>query len=362
MDTRDNLDSDRNEPRFSEEELESFVKQVERRLSRCSNAQPYEGGSPVWINPHMTLKEIMDGAEVPEECQTEVAERARCPSCAGPHDLWEEVGYKPDEELQFEELWEEWQNEHSDELNDFYLHLERFPYLGTVHRLGRRIYDSIRNFPACEIENEEWFRARRLHDGRDMSPADFFPPDPERNIVGEGRFNHFGQSVLYLARTAHGAALETMQEAETRAWVQKFRIRRLERIMDLTSQEYWAEEGVPVVAIGLIHSGVLERRVQRTKSWKPEYFIARFIADCARSQGFSGIEFKSAQHYFDNLVVFNFGPENCVAEGEPQLLRVEEIHRRQHFADEPVVIPQESFAGLLDFTAEHERKLEGHDH
>src|ERR1700733_983966 len=36
--------------------------------------------------------------------------------------------------------------------------------------------------------------------------------------------------------------------------------------------------------------------------------IPRFVADCVRANGFDGIAFKGAPHYFDNLILFNFEP------------------------------------------------------
>src|SRR3989442_1251243 len=82
--------------------------------------------------------------------------------------------------------------------------------------------------PTTEIIADIWYRARPVADGRELVPLDVYPPAPNKFVIGEGRFNHHGQSLFYLARDEYGAATEVMRAEETRAWVQKFRIKRVE--------------------------------------------------------------------------------------------------------------------------------------
>ena len=287
---------------FDEAQLNEFASRVQARLAPCANCQPYDEGEAVWLNLHTDLDDLMELMGVPEACREEVAERLDCPCCHQSHELYEEVGYKADEEVRYYELADTWYQEYQGQFDEFHKYLEDFPYLGMNHGFGRRIYKEVSGFPTTKITDDIWYRARRISDGRELTPLDFYPPDPTKCVIGEGRFNHHGKSLFYLAGNEYGAATEVMREDETRAWVQKFRIKGLERILDLIPEEGWAEEGLPVIAVGLMYFGALTRPVEREKGWKPEYLVPRFVADCARAQGFEGIAFKSARHYFDNLV------------------------------------------------------------
>ena len=318
---------DLEEKEYSGEELRGFARDVEGYLSKCNAVQPYEEGAPVWINAHTWFDDVMEMAEVPEVCRKEVASLVQCPSCAGPHDLWEEVGVKSEGELRYEALMDEWYEKHAHRLDDFYSFLEKYPFLGAAHEVGREIQDSIAQFPVTEISDSIWYRARRLENGRELNCVDFKPPDPKVVLIGEGRYNHHGQSALYLADDKDGAAIECVQEGETRAWVQAFKIQKLGGILDLSDEEQWAEEELPVLAIGLMHSGLIRQVVQRSAGWKPEYFIPRYIADCAREKNLKGILFKSVRHLRNNLVLFALDEQEIVAEGEPEIIKIAEWKR-----------------------------------
>jgi hypothetical protein len=82
-----------------------------------------------------------------------------------------------------------------------------------------------------------------------------------------------------------------------------------------------------VIAVGLIHSGKLRHPVLTSANWKPEYFVPRFIADCARLREFSGIQFRSPKHYEENLVVFNPGVRFVERIGEAELFELKDKHQ-----------------------------------
>jgi hypothetical protein len=316
-----------------EGELEEFAQRVRERLAPCAYGQPYDEGEPVWINFHTPLDDVMEMVGVPDEYREEVADRVDCPTCHGRHELYEEVGYKADQEIRYDELIDKWVAEYQDQFHEFHRYLEKYPYLGLNHEFGRRIFEDVGKFPATQVSDELWYRARRIQDGRDLSPADFYPPDPNKIVIGEGRFNHHGQSLFYLARNEYAAALEVMREDENRAWVQGFLIKAVKPILDLTLEEQWAEEGWSAIAVGLMYVGALSKPVERERGWKPEYLVPRFVADCARAQGLNGIAFKGTRHFFDNLVLFGFDPESNLPDGKPRIVEVKEVYRRHHLGD-----------------------------
>ncbi len=126
---------------------------------------------------------------------------------------------------------------------------------------------------------------------------------------------------------------------ESRAWVQAFRIKAVEKILDLNGEEEWADEDTTMLACGLTHSGAVRRFADRTNSRRPEYFVPRFIADCAREKGFNGIRFKSVRHWRTNLVLFSFDTAKVTPEGEPEMLRVEDWKRSDWMYKEQEDIP-----------------------
>ena len=99
-------ETEEDEELYTEAGLEDFARTVEGYLSKCANSQPWEGG-PIGMNPHTSLSDVMYRADVPEECWEEVAGRVRCPTGDGPHELYEEVGVKFEQELRYEELMDE---------------------------------------------------------------------------------------------------------------------------------------------------------------------------------------------------------------------------------------------------------------
>jgi hypothetical protein len=323
----DSPDSDESEDTeisegYTQEDLEKFARSVEALLSKCANGQPWDEGEPVWLNDHTELNYVMDDADVPEDCREEVADLVSCPCCGNSFELWEDVGRKSEGELHYESLMAEWYENHEHRLDAFYEFLTTYPYLGTAHDFGKEIRKVISEFPSTTVSNDLFYRARRIESGREYSLEDFVPPDPAKCFVGEGRYNHAGQVVMYLSADKIGAAVECIRDGENRAWIHGFRISQIEKILDLTADEDWADENIQLLAFGLIHSGAVRRFADRSNSWKPEYFVPRFIADCAREKGFNGILFKSVRHWNSNLVLFNYDPATVLPEGDPEIVQI----------------------------------------
>jgi RES domain-containing protein len=212
-----------------------------------------------------------------------------------------------------------------------------FPSLAAAHAVGIEIRTSIDQFPITSVRDDLLYRARTIKDGRELRSNDFLAPDPTKVAVGEGRFNHQGQSVLYLASDADGAVIEIVKEDEMRAWIQAFRVKGLTRILDLSADETWAEEGLPLLIFGLLHTGPLREYADRSQGWKPEYLIPRYIADCAKEKGFEGIRFKSVRHTGVNYVLFDSAAKAAAPEGEPA------IHKAADWKAEWKYLPPEKW-------------------
>ncbi|MBN2020316.1 MAG: RES family NAD+ phosphorylase [Sedimentisphaerales bacterium] len=295
-----------------------YIEKIQPEMAYCSTCQPYDEGDVVWIFGIRTdLEDILDDYDVPEELRDEVADNLHCNGCGCQLGRYDDIGLKTEEELRSDQRWMDWYENYEYKIDEFRDFLEKYPYLGLSHEIGRKICDAMPNFPIITIDNEVWYRARRPDKGRRMNVEDMYPPDfPE----AEGRFSHYGQRVFYLASTKEAAAIETIKKDECLAWVQEFRIKKATNILNLVNYMY-EEKEMPVLALGLIHSK-LRYIVPTDSPWKPEYFIPRFIADCARIHTLNGIVFESAKHYEKNLVLFNIDPTIIEPVGEPRALEL----------------------------------------
>ena len=82
-------------------------------------------------------------------------------------------------------------------------------------------------------------------------------------------------------------------------------------------------DDLTILDFAMIHGGVLTQPVTRVEGWKPEYFIPRFMADCAKLQGFEGIRFPSSFVYHNNLVSFAWSTESVIPVGDPVIIEID---------------------------------------
>ena len=145
------------------------------------------------------------------------------------------------------------------------------------------------------------FRARGLEGLKEISVEQFDFANPM--FVGEGRYNHAGQPVLYLGdsketcfhelRGIHCAIAEIALDGDL-------------KVLDLATP-YDSHEDQSDLLNSLAFSALLSTPQEATGYQKPAYVFSRFVADCARSSGFDAIRYPStrasAQAY--NLVILN---------------------------------------------------------
>jgi len=165
-----------------------------------------------------------------------------------------------------------------------------------------------------------------------MTTADLQPPNPERDEIPEGRFNHFGQACWYLSNEAEAAAAEVTSSEERLAWVQGWKVEHARNVLDLRAwyaddDRAFDQEGrplaFPLLAIALIFGDHLSETSERKCALRPEYLVPRFVADAARHAGYSGILFKSVRSLGENLILFD-GQAALIPVGEPKLTQLDE--------------------------------------
>lgn len=147
-----------------------------------------------------------------------------------------------------------------------------------------------------------------LFRGRSTSPL---PPQqsidsfdfPPAAFVREGRYNHAGAPVLYLASDKETCHAELRNSA---CLVLEFKLLAPIRTLDLTDP-YKAHQEHSDLLDSLVYSALVSAK-QRDDGWhKPHYVVSRFVADCARSAGFDAIKYPSTRKTRTNfnLVLVN---------------------------------------------------------
>ena len=307
-----------------EDKLREYIEEAQEEIAYCLNCQARDSGEWVWVwGRRYEMGDFLGGyLEIPKEYWEEVAESLVCPHCGSELSMWDDVGLPTEDEKKIQAKWKEWHEKYDWKFEEFYSFLEKYPYLGSHHDLGKEIFNKILTLPVCSINGEPWYRARKIQDGKLRKTLGMYPPDPDSYEISEGRFNHFGQRVFYLAESAEGAVKETLEEDEMVGWIQEFSIYS-DNILDLSAEPFGEPStDLDLLAFGIIHAGVIEKKTQRTKGWKPEYFVPRFIADCARMREIRGIKFKSTRHFQDNLVLFEWSDNSVKPMGVPFLLNL----------------------------------------
>jgi|GEM_PF-3185441 len=273
----------------------------------------------------MEIQELLAQAGVDDDDMEHYLPLLSCPNCGIPgsdFNLDDEVGMPTGEELLHRQRWNEWSRELRPRVDEFAAQLRAYPYLGGIRELGQEILRTLPNFPRVTLPPRRWWRARKADGARVFVLQDLQPP-PAYEARAEGRFNHYGQSLFYLAGTQRAVLRETVEVSgnERVAWLQEFAFGEVENILDLRVKDWSEELTPPLFAMGLTSEYI--STTAASTAWKPEYLVPRFIADSARYVGCRGIIFNSAKHHDENLVLFAWDDLTITPEGSPVLRLVE---------------------------------------
>lgn len=286
-----------------------YVEDIQPLIRYCYNCQPWEGGQiAVWVQGERTdLVDLFGDAGVPadEEVRKELAAQLECLNCgtAG-FDLATEVGIESKWERELGERFVRAQELYAEKISDFQGFLERTPMLGAAHEFGELIFKAMRapTAPRCKASGK-FFRARPAEGARLFDKKDLDAP-PEGKAL-DARFNHAGQTVLYLACSEEVALSEAAgDEPSALLWLQEFELAPVAPILDLSVRSVDLSDD-QILFFALLEFDALEKRGGLPGStWKPGYLLTRFIADCANRSGYVGIRYPSAHAGGDNLVIF----------------------------------------------------------
>ena len=250
-----------------------------------------EGGIPLTcFHSGSSMGEIYTEEEFLDLCR-----KMGCPVCGEPleHNIWV---FNPDFDIP----------------KDFVTKMEELaslstktPFLALRHPLARQVLREVRKLAANipdGVMNQDLFRARPIGTQREASK--FLAPPAAK--CHEGRYNHAGRPVLYLASSAELAHAE-IGEPKEGCFVATLTLGTPLKVLDLAS------EALPSDMLQAITASALLSTPTEKEGWeKPEYTFSRFVADCAMNAGFTALRYPSAAPYITrpegfNLALFRSG-------------------------------------------------------
>lgn len=172
------------------------------------------------------------------------------------------------------------------------------PFLLLEHAFAQRVLAEIRE-EATRVISEAFtaplYRARQAEDisklGQAVDDLATYGPAPAA-WVGEGRFNHAGSPMLYLANEARVAASELGIVGEE-CLVGQLRIRTPLKVLNLIDPD---GEAVDSDLFDALANSALLAAPRTGGGWaQRQYVFSRFVADCARSAGFDAIRYGSTK-------------------------------------------------------------------
>ncbi|MNI55468.1 RES domain protein [compost metagenome] len=147
-----------------------------------------------------------------------------------------------------------------------------------------------------------------------------FPP---QNIVSEGRYNHAGIPVLYLASSPETCFKEMR---ETACHIAEIKLGRDIKLLDLTNSYDAHQEHYDLLST-LVYSALMSAKQDNTGWYKPKYVFSRFVADCALFSGFDAIKYPStrAEDESFNIVLLN---RELALKKDSEIVRIFEYNGR----------------------------------
>jgi len=199
------------------------------------------------------------------------------------------------------------------------------PFLLLEHEFARRVLAHIRSAvkqAGTLAAGTSLFRARAAvsisSSGQDTGDLQAYAPPPTRLVV-EGRFNHAGTPMLYLASSREVASAEIGAPGEPCLIAELVTSRPLV-VLDLVEID---EDDPGHELMAPLASSALLAAPRSGEGWlKKQYVFSRFVADCARAAGYDAIRYASTKRIDGANIVILVPPLRI--EGIVSLARVEQ--------------------------------------
>lgn len=311
-------------------------RKVQSKIVSCTNCQPYDEGEPVWINgDRWELTELLEDNKVPEEYWDSIVSHLICPGCGTDNfETYMDVGIKSQFDIALDKYIEQTLKKFKPLIIEFDTLLARTPLLAYSHKFGRRLFKELEKteFPITNIEGV-FYRAREAKNSEVLSKEMMMNPPVGK--PHEGRYNHSGQSHLYISSNCNTAIEEVIGLDEDKiVWSLEINIGRVDKILDLSFDWTQTTPQTSPIYFSLCGPNFINQFERNHEHWKPDYFLTRYIMDCAKMLGYNGIKYNSTKaSYIDNVVLFY--PENCDIQvhDEPKL----NLYRKKESPKYPLI-------------------------
>lgn len=219
----------------------------------------------------------------------------KCPNCGEPlrHWIWPyELPFTPP-------------HGHKELIKEIAEVANKTPFLLLTHTFARQVFEAITSLSQQTLSEPfdmQLFRARILEPGYVSTIADFdFPPT---EFVQDGRYNHAGDSVLYLANTEKVCRAEMRGSALLK--IASFNFCAQLKILDLMTPHESDHKFADLLSF-VSFSALVSAQSNDNGFHRPEYIFSRFIKDCAFQAGYNAIKYPSTRigSASYNIVIIN---------------------------------------------------------
>jgi RES domain-containing protein len=172
------------------------------------------------------------------------------------------------------------------------------PFLVLSNSLARDIFEEVKN-TCSKISAATPYQ--RLYRGRCIENPTFDAFDaPPASMLREGRYNHAGKPVLYLASDER-TCWDECRKPKTKFFILEFSVQSPLLLLNFSDFDQLSD-----LSSALIYSSLMSSPTD-SDSWnRPEYILTRFVADSARAAGVDGIIYPSCRDSSgDNIVLLD---------------------------------------------------------
>jgi len=299
-----------------------IINKINSQICSCADCESWIDGEPLWLwGDQSDVYDLLFDIGVDPDDFSEYEGEIFCSNCKNELEIASKVGIKTKYQRDLENYIDKCTKKYNNKLKEFDIYIKEFPLLALNHPIGRKIYHEIQqmNLPKVELNvGDILFRSRLVNSKKILTSEEM--KNAPLGKSSEGRFNHSGQSHLYLSNKREGAIAEV--ENNVLVWLQQFEIgNTVKNILDLKYSYDEISLSTNSLLVSIHLTDILCQEGMNNDNWKPHYNITRFIMDCAKELGYAGIRYNSIKLSSSvNYVLFY--PENVILleNEEPKVL------------------------------------------
>jgi RES domain-containing protein len=179
------------------------------------------------------------------------------------------------------------------------------PFLVFRYKFAKEIFKAIReigNIVQPVKLKKSYFRARLSSQIENLTVKDF--ERPPAKFTSEGRYNHAGMPVLYLANGMSTCFLE-LGSPSIPIYIAEINLLETIKVLDLTDLKYNTKSNTSILS-ALVYSSLISAP-RNTEGWnQSQYVFSRFVADCAKAVGLDAVKYPTTRASSGhNLVIFD---------------------------------------------------------